>query len=330
MTLLRTSVSALLIVLLWPLAAAQATDYFGRPDSPPAASSRSAQSAPLESRIRLPEPFRSLLSKAVFLQSELNACLRSELKSAQYGNSWHPALIIVLASFLYGVLHAIGPGHGKVVVASYLLTRRSRFVHALGMSCTVAATQAVTAVVLAAVLAAVFNATGKTILDRAATIEMASYAAICLLGLWMAWTAVKPGPRRACSCGLHHHENDHEHHHAAQDCKPLIEVLTTGVIAGLRPCSGAILVLLFTLANGIFPIGIVAACAMGVGVAITVTVVSVGAFGVNRAISTAGASRPTSQWLGRGVALAGALVITAFGATALFAIATGVTAPMIG
>ena len=331
MTFLRTSPLVALILFVCLLATAQAAraaDYFGRPDSPPAAPHGSPQVAPIESRIKLPEPFRTLLGKAVVLQSTLNARLRSELRAARNDDSWHPALIIVFSSFLYGVLHAIGPGHGKVVVASYLLTRRSRFVHALGMSGMVAATQAVTAVVLAGILAAFFNATGKTILDRAAAIEMASYGAITLLGLWMAWTALRPGPRRACSCGNPHH--DHAHDRPADDHKPLAEILTTGALAGLRPCSGAILVLLFTLANGIFLVGIVATLAMGVGVAITIAAVSVGAFGINRAMSTVGANWYGARWLGRGAAFAGAVVIAVFGATALIAIATGVITPKVG
>jgi nickel/cobalt transporter (NicO) family protein len=315
----------LVVCLLAVVPTVRAMDYFGRPDS-----HGDARQTTLESRIKLPEPFRSLLGEAVVLQSRLNARLRSELHAARKGGSWQPALIIILASFLYGVLHAVGPGHGKVVVASYLLTRRSRFLHVLGISGMVAATQAVTAVVLAGGLAVFFNATGKTILDKAADIEMASYAAITLLGLWMAWNAIRPGPQRTCSCGHYHQEPGDGHHQHIDPRKSLAEILTTGFVAGLRPCSGAILVLLFTLANGIFPVGIFATLAMGAGVAITVAAVSVGAYGINRALSTGTTVGNRSLWLGRTAAFVGALIITVFGATALIAIVTGAIAPIIG
>jgi nickel/cobalt exporter len=312
---------------------AHAIDYFGRPESPPSAVRGHDQPVAHPSHFTLPEPFRTLLGKAVVFQSKLNARLRSELRAAREEGSWHVAMIIVFASFLYGVLHAVGPGHGKVVVTSYLLTRRARFFHALGMSAMVAATQAVTAVTLTGILAALFGATGKTVLDRAASIEVAGYAAITVLGLWMAWSVIRPGSRRECGCGLphHHHKHHHDEHcrHATERNR-LAEILTTSCLAGLRPCSGAILVLLFTLANGIFTVGIAAVIAMGIGVAITVAAVSIGAFGINRAVAATGAGRSGTIWMGRIAAFSGAMLIAAFGASALIAIASGAVAPMIG
>ena len=308
------------------------TDYFGHPD---AATAAQAAQTPVEARVTLPEPFRTLLGTAVLFQRALDARLRADLDAANHGGGWAADAAIVLAAFLYGVLHAIGPGHGKVVVASYLATRRTRFVHALEMSGTVAAVQALSAVVLVGVLAVIFGTTGKAILDHAGTIEMASYIAIALMGLGMAWAALRPGPAPACGCGMPHdhhhgHEHAHGHHHdAAPPRSQLAQMLTTGGLAGLRPCSGAILVLLFTLANGIFLVGVAATLAMGVGVALTVAAVRVGAVGLNRAVAaTGGGAR--GRWLGRAAAFSGAMVIATFGAAAATAIATGMIAPLIG
>jgi nickel/cobalt transporter (NicO) family protein len=332
--------------LLLPLALltnpAHAVDYFGKPDAPPDGASV-ATPVPVESRIVLPEPLSTLLGAAIRLQSNLNARLRTELESVRDGHSSGAALTIILASFLYGVLHAVGPGHGKVVVTSYLLSRRTRFVHALGMSSMAAATQALTAIALVGVLAALFGTTGKAILNHAATIELASYGAIAVLGLWMAWNALRPNALLSCGCVANrqdahvHHDPDHEHEHDSTQAgrhiggwTHLAEIITTGGFAGLRPCSGAILVLLFTLANGIFLIGVVAAVAMSIGVAITVASVGIGAFGINRLISTTGQGQCWTEYVGRGVAFAGALVIAAFGAIATLALSTGVIAPMVG
>jgi ABC-type nickel/cobalt efflux system permease component RcnA len=327
---------ALFCVAAPPGPAHAGTDYFGHPD---AASAAQAAQTPVEARVTLPEPFRTLLGTAVTFQRALDAQLRANLDAADHGGGWAAYGAIVLAAFLYGILHAIGPGHGKVVVASYLATRRTRFLHALEMSGTVAAVQALSAVVLVGVLAAIFGTTGKAILDHAGTIEMASYIAIALMGLWMAWAALRPGPAPACGCGmLHDHDHDHGHHHAqdhhhdhvpAAPRSPLAQMLTTGGLAGLRPCSGAILVLLFTLANGIFPVGVAATLAMGVGVALTVAAVSVGAVGLNRAVAASGGGA-RSRWLGRAAAFSGAMVIATFGAAAATAIATGMIAPLMG
>ena len=68
----------------------------------------------------------SLIQKVLFqvaqMQARLNAELTETIRAAQDGDSLAPALAIIGAAFLYGVLHAAGPGHGKAVVATYFLT----------------------------------------------------------------------------------------------------------------------------------------------------------------------------------------------------------------
>ena len=275
-----------LIALLCRGVPAHAADMFGRAKSPPAAT-RQAPAAEIFSRSWMPAPVRLAIGEAVAVQSRLNGELRGQMQLARQGESWRPALAIMLISFLYGVVHAVGPGHGKVVVGSYFLSRRARVLHGLMMSSTAALVQAVSAVALVSLLAAFLEVGSSRILAHAATLETVSYGAITLLGLWMVWGIVSG---RGCSHqadepGAHGPACGHDHRHGeSHDVLPTIrtdlaKVLATGAAIGLRPCSGAILVLLFTLANQIYPIGIAAAFAMGLGVAITVSVVSLATLG---------------------------------------------------
>src|SRR3546814_7369300 len=137
----------LLIALLLPLLLLQpahAADYFGKPDA-----TENAASGPVAApSITLPAPLARALGVVVSLQSALNAKLRAALAAARDGTSWRPAFAIVLLSFLYGVFHAVGPGHGKAVLGSYFLTRRAQVLHGLGASFLSAAVQAVSAIVL--------------------------------------------------------------------------------------------------------------------------------------------------------------------------------------
>ena len=102
----------------------------------------------------------------------------------------------------------------------------------------------------------------------------------------------------------------------------------TGGAVGLRPCSGAILVLLFTLTNGIFWVGIVSTLAMGCGVAITVSAVSLGVLGVQRGLSQLGADRLLR--VRQTLALGGAGLIALFGALQLYGLWTGLIPAIAG
>lgn len=334
-----------LIALLQGLSTAGwAADMFGRAEPPEnsAAAPTPVPPAPPPA-FDLPAPLKALVGRATAVQSRMNAALRGQLQQARTGVSWRPALAIVAISFLYGVFHAVGPGHGKVVVGSYFITRRARVLHGLAMSGSAALVQSLSAILLVSLLAAVLELGAKQILDEAATLEIASYGVITLLGLWMAWGVLS---RRACcahageaghvhgaDCQHEHHDHDHDHGPAAVPSPrgELLRVLSTGAAVGLRPCSGAILVLLFTLANDIYPIGIVATFAMGLGVAITVSVVSLGTLGLHRSLSSLGDRHAAvADRLRQGAALAGAAIITLFGVLQLVGIWSGVIVPMAG
>jgi ABC-type nickel/cobalt efflux system permease component RcnA len=320
-------------LIIWPLPT-EAADYFGRPDNPPTATPLPTITHRLP--FVLPSPLRRALGALVSVQSRLNAEIRSQLRLVREGQSYRPAAAIVVVSFLYGVFHAAGPGHGKMVVGSYFLTHRSRISHGLAMSATAAFIQAMSAIILVGGLDLIFEMSARRILDQAATLEMISYGFIVALGLWMAWGVIRN--RSCCAHAPHDHERDHGHSHARQDHHHSEEpehgrrhILTTAAAVGLRPCSGAILVLVFTLANGIFAIGVLSTFAMAVGVAVTVTMVSVASLGLHRFMARLGrANQRFAQRIGKAASLGGALVIAAFGLLQLLGIWSGLIVPMAG
>ena len=280
-------------------------------------------------------------------------------------------------SFLYGVFHAAGPGHGKAVISSYLVANEQTWRRGVVLSFASALLQALVAVVLVAIAAALLNATAATMGRAVNVIEIVSYSLIILIGLRLLW--VKGGAFIASAKTLHrpaslgaaatppdhhahahcdhehgqqchhgHHEHHHHHHgHAQEDeaCAwghahaPEPEELAgpggwqrglSAVIAvGLRPCSGAILVLVFSLAQGLFWAGAVATFIMGVGTAITVAVIAAIAVAAKAWANRFADARSGYGMLAmRGIEAGAAVVIIAFG-TLLF---TGyiVTERMIG
>ncbi len=263
----------------------------------------------------------SLIQKVLFqvaqMQARLNAELTETIRAAQDGDSLAPALAIIGAAFLYGVLHAAGPGHGKAVVATYFLANPARWLRGVTTGFAVAMIQAVTAILLVAILAMVLGVALTQVLDRALTIELLSYALIVGLGLYMLYR-VATGQ---AACGHDHH--GHDHHIDAgtgrtglrgwvdralpEDLAPL------AVAVGLRPCSGAIIILLFTLANGIFLIGALATFSMAFGTALVVSLAGLLAIALRRSITASDRSHAFVARIQTGVTVAGALVITTLG-----------------
>lgn len=307
---------------------AQAADLFGRPDQPAATDQAAPAPAPNPSMM-LPAPLRPILGAVVRWQTHMNKAMRDQLLAAREGRSLRPALVIVLFAFLYGVGHAVGPGHGKVVIGSYFLTRRARIMQGVAMSGIAALVQAISAIVLVGALALILDASSAAILDQAATIEVVSYGAIVAIGLWMAYGVVSG---RTHDHG-HGHDDDHGHGHDHAHKKKAARrewtrLLATGAAVGLRPCSGAILVLLFSLANDIVAIGVLATFAMAAGVAITVTAVTLGSLGIRHASAAIGGRTLRFAETGyKAVALSGALVIALFGLLELIGVWAGVLTP---
>jgi ABC-type nickel/cobalt efflux system permease component RcnA len=218
------------------------------------------------------------------------------------------AWTLVALSFAYGVFHAAGPGHGKAVIASYMIANERALKRGLILTGFAALLQGLVAIAIVTIAALMFNATAKRMTDAAAVIEQVSYAAIAALGLWLVWrkgralvAALRPlrmgtvfhshggsggelalvtghgSNAFACSRSDHDHVHDESCGHVhAPDPRTLdnanfswSSALATVVAAGARPCSGAILVLVFSLSQGIYLAGIAATLAMAVGTGLT-------------------------------------------------------------
>src|SRR4051812_37855992 len=127
-------------------------------------------------------------------------------------------------SFLYGIFHAAGPGHGKAVISSYLVANEETWRRGIVLSFASALLQAFVAVALVGIAAVILNATARQMCDAGRVIELASYALIALVGARLIWVKGKGFLREARGLGRplhavgaavtppHHHDHDHSHH----------------------------------------------------------------------------------------------------------------------
>lgn len=323
-------------------AIAQSSNLLGRgagtSEAPPAATT--SQAAEDESLITLPDWLSDIVGQAVIIQTKLNREITATLREAKDGDSFWPGLVIIGLSFAYGVFHAAGPGHGKMVTTTYFLSRDAGWKQGVAMGTLIAAVQAVTAIVLVGGMAIILNLGPAAITQNGLILEAVSYALIAGLGALMALRILQ-GRDDCCDHGpAHHHDHHHDHHnshdhhydHHGHACdhdhghmdaprsQNRWQMIASGVVVGLRPCTGSILVLLFTLANGMVLIGVGAAFAMAIGVALTISLIGLAAIGIRTGTQHLfSVSESSSGLIRRSVGFAGAATITLFGVLLLMA-----------
>jgi ABC-type nickel/cobalt efflux system permease component RcnA len=278
-------------------------------------------------------------------QSEFYREISSTIRAAKSDGSAVWSLYAI--SLAYGIFHAAGPGHGKAVISSYLVANQETARRGIVLSFASALMQSLVAVVIVTICAGLLHATAATMCGTEKAVEIASYALIAAFGARLVWT--KGGafigalqstePRPALVGVMHHHDHGHSHHrhrdahvhdeHCGHSHGPdpgelagpggwrrgLSAIFTVGI----RPCSGAILVLVFALAQGLFWAGVTATFVMGLGTAITVATIAV------MAVSAKGLARRLSAGregggalVMRGVEFAAAGLVLLLGAGLLF------------
>jgi nickel/cobalt transporter (NicO) family protein len=275
-------------------------------------------------------------------------------------------------SFLYGIFHAAGPGHGKAVISSYVVANRETWVRGVVLSLASALLQAFVAIAVVGVAAALLNVTATTMNGAVNMIETAGYALIVIIGLRLFWAkgrsflsalrgARHPVPGLAAATagaaaskhdggghdvhadhGHFHHRHDHQDHahdHSLHGHDHVDHGDTCGcghihsprpeelggaggwsrglaaiVATGSRPCSGALLVLVFAMAQGLFWLGAGSALMMGLGTFITVAAIATGAVMVRVTAGRLATARPRHATLAiRGIEVLAAAIIMAFG-----------------
>ena len=253
----------------------------------------------------------------------------TELSRTPTMSTW---LTLLGVSFAYGVFHAAGPGHGKAVLATYLASHGGATRRALGLSFAASLLQGVTAIVMVAVLVHGLGWVTRQAMGSVVLVEQASFLLVALLGAWLCWRAIKQLRRSYAGSDYnavghsHSHSHSHSHDHAhccggAHHIEPQqaldwrTALMTVGAI-GMRPCTGAVLMLGAASLLEQFYVGVASVMAMSLGTGITVSVLAIASI-VARGWATKRLQKQRSQRLvekvAGWVALAGGALIIALG-----------------
>lgn len=244
------------------------------------------------------------------------------LRSARAGDAG-AVMALLGACFAYGLVHAAGPGHGKVLIGGYGFARKIPMLRLSLIALAASLAQAVTAVVLVYAGVLLLDLGRKALVDvTEAVMAPFSYGAIALIGLWLVWRGLRKLLRQQVN-----HAHDHAHNgtdHTCESCGhahgPSLEQVdqvgtlreAIALVAGIavRPCTGALFVLIITWQMGIAGLGIGGAFAMALGTALVTIFVGLAAGGLRGGVL---AGFGASPHFARGVAtvemLAGGIVV---------------------
>jgi ABC-type nickel/cobalt efflux system permease component RcnA len=227
----------------------------------------------------------------VGVQRRVNRELSQRMADARTGS---PVAVLIGAalSFLYGVFHAAGPGHGKVVTMSYFLGRDANPWRGVLMGGQIALTHVGGAILLAIVATMAMSGAASQSFEDLRWVKLVSYAAVSGIGLWLLVDRLRGGSGHGCDDHAHGHRHDHGHHHGHGARGGLMAAM----VAGAVPCTGAVLVLLYCIANGVPLLGLGFVLLIGLGMAATLAGFGlIGMFARRRALAFAGAGGETTE-----------------------------------
>ncbi|MDE1461309.1 nickel/cobalt transporter [Spartinivicinus poritis] len=232
------------------------------------------------------------------MHKTLHALLASHIRAVSE-NAFNYGGALVAFSFFYGAFHAVGPGHGKAVILTYLGTHKESMWKGIFISLSAAMLQSCIAIGLVSALAIVLKFNLAEVKDYGNNVAVVSYFMIIMLGLTLVSTSIHRlrKLRHASKHSDHYHyshsdsdshsHNSHTHHHDSgcgcshahvpEENQSLWRTLTVILSMGFRPCSGAIVVLIYAHLVGVYFYGVIAALMMGLGTGLLVSVVAIAA-----------------------------------------------------
>jgi ABC-type nickel/cobalt efflux system permease component RcnA len=267
-------------------------------------------------------------------QQEFYGSMSGALRRIRTGSATTAAWTLMALSFGYGIFHAAGPGHGKTVISAWLLATENELKRGIIIAFLSSIIQALVAISLVSVLLLVVASAGSAAKDIAGFLESASYAMIGAMGLYLIWTAIRPkahhdhhehGHHDHAHHDHHHHDHDHVHdehcgHVHVAEAKQvrgewsLTKAFSLAFAVGIRPCTGAILVLILANALGIYWAGVASTLVMAIGTFLTVSAIAaIAVYSKKLAMRLAGRDDKWLGWLAFALRLGGGVAIAGLG-----------------
>lgn len=260
-------------------------------------------------------------------QRRIQQVLSTSLRDIKSGSGSLALWTLVTVCFSYGVVHTLGPGHGKAVVVAYFLdsSKPRAWIEGIFAGGWIAFTHTLAALLLAAALKLSSTVGMLGALREVRNVEIVSYTLILLIGIWRLWAGITGRVHE--HWGHEHHDHGHEHHHGhghdhhghghAHHHREAPQRTIAGWLlltaAGIAPCAGALIIILLSIALDVIWAGVVGVLAIAFGMAITLAAIGMASMVAHRLIIAEG----RSQDIGRFTAIAASLIVIATAGTLL-------------
>ena len=217
-----------------------------------------------------------LLGHIIEAQRYFHKLLSTHIKAVANNTDTY-GLTLLAVSFAYGVFHAAGPGHGKAIIITYLASQKESMKQGVAISLIASLFQSLIAIGLISFLVMILNLKFRDVTQTGQQVEQIGYILVILLGVFLAFRALLNLFRSQADRKTVEHQHDEHCNHSYIPDKKLTRMKMLGVALsmGMRPCSGAILVLIYAQVINVYWYGVLATLAIGAGTGMTLAALAV-------------------------------------------------------
>ena len=210
--------------------------------------------------------YGEFIHKLTQMQYELNSFIASSIREIKDESSLTSSLIIISVAFIYGVVHAAGPGHGKALVAFYFTSNKSDYKKAFKIGYLISMFHAASALIFTfGIYFIIEKMFRKNFQDFSNTLMGISAVMIMMVGLYLLYEAYT-------------HRKDKE----KKIRKTTKSELAVSFSAGIVPCPGVMTIVLFCIVLGHYTLGILSAVAMSIGMGLTISLAGIFSIALNK------------------------------------------------
>jgi len=205
------------------------------------------------------EFYNQILKQLIVLQYQLNSYISTIIRELNDENSLSNSFLILGIAFLYGLIHAAGPGHGKALVAFYFTSNKASYKKAFKMGYIISITHAISALIFTFGIFYILKTMFRKNFNEMTSIAMQISAVMIIsVGLYLVYEAFKNRVHKEKQITI---SNKSEY--------------AVALSAGIVPCPGVMTIVLFCIVLKHYTLAILAAITMSIGMGLTISIAGI-------------------------------------------------------